>query len=112
MEALHRLWRRVRLLAKRRAVEAAMDDEMRYHIERATSELEASGVPVEGEAGVGYRLRGFEMPPLMFTRDEVEALVLGARIVQSWTDPSLARAATEALAKIEGALPQDRSHLV
>ena len=48
----------------------------------------------------------------MFAREEIEALVLGARIVQSWTDPSLARAASEALAKIEAALPQDRSHLV
>lgn len=79
---------------------------------RDVRDLIASGVPVEGEAGVGYRLRGFDLPPLMFTREEVEALVLGARIVQSWTDPELAGAAAEALGKIEAALPRDRSHLV
>lgn len=79
---------------------------------RDIRDLSASGVPVEGEAGVGYRLRGFDLPPLMFSREEVEALVLGARIVQSWTDPELAQAAAEAIAKIETVLPRDRSHLV
>ena len=51
----------------------------------ATSrDLIASGVPIEGEAGVGYVLRaGFDLPPLMFKEAEIEALVLGARIVES-----------------------------
>lgn len=77
-------------------------------IYRDIAALIASGVPVEGEAGVGYILRGdFDLPPLMFDREEIEALVLGARIVTAWTDPELARAAGRALGKIEAALPED-----
>jgi len=73
----------------------------------------ASGVPILGEAGVGYALpRGYDLPPLMFTEEEIEALVLGARAVRSWGDPSLARAADDALAKIENALPERLRHLV
>ena len=65
-----------------------------------------SGVPIRGEAGVGYALpRGFDLPPLMFSEEELEALVLGARMVQAWADKRLARAAEEALQKIEEALP-------
>ena len=65
-----------------------------------------SGVPIEGEAGVGYMLRaGFHLPPLMFTPEEMEALVTGARLVRSWAGNSLAEAAQQALAKIEHSLP-------
>jgi predicted DNA-binding transcriptional regulator YafY len=65
-------------------------------------------VPIEGEAGVGYMLRrGFDLPPLMFTRDEVEALVLGMRVVSSWADSNLGRAAEAALNRISAALPDD-----
>src|SRR5690606_5539684 len=75
-------------------------------IYRDIQDLAASGVPVEGEAGVGYILRsGFDLPPLMFTRTEVEALVLGARIVRSWADAELAEAAGDVLAKVEAVLP-------
>ncbi len=75
-------------------------------IYRDISDLIASGVPIEGEAGVGYVLRaGFDLPPLMFKETEIEALVLGARIVESWGDDELAEAATDALAKIEAVLP-------
>lgn len=67
-----------------------------------------SGVPIEGEAGVGYMLRrGFDLPPLMFTRDEVEALVLGTRVVNSWADSDLGRAAESALRRIAAVLPDD-----
>ncbi|MFV0292048.1 MAG: helix-turn-helix transcriptional regulator [Paracoccus sp. (in: a-proteobacteria)] len=67
----------------------------------------ASGVPIEGEAGVGYILRGeLDLPPLMFGEEEIEALVLGARIVEGWADPALARAASKVLAKIEAVLPE------
>lgn len=76
-------------------------------IYRDVADLQASGVPIEGEAGVGYRLpRGaFDLPPLMFTQDEIEALVLGARVVKGWGDPALARAAEDVLAKVEAVLP-------
>ena len=73
---------------------------------RDVRDLSLSGVPVLGEAGVGYALaKGFEVPPLMFTGAEVEALVLGARIVKAWADPELREAAEEALTKIEAVLP-------
>lgn len=73
---------------------------------RDVRDLSASGIPVESEAGVGYRLpRHFELPPLMFTPDEVEALVLGARITQAWGGEELSGAARSALSRIEAVLP-------
>jgi predicted DNA-binding transcriptional regulator YafY len=62
---------------------------------------------VRGEAGVGYALaHGFDLPPMTFNEEEIEALVLGARVVQGYADPALARAADAALAKIEMVLPE------
>ncbi len=73
---------------------------------RDIRDLMASGVPIEGEAGVGYVLRaGFDLPPLMFKESEIEALVLGARIVESWADRELSEAAADAIAKIEAVIP-------
>src|SRR5215475_11230936 len=78
-------------------------------IYRDIRDLVASEVPIEGAAGVGYSLRkGYDLPPLMFSAGELEALVFGARMVQSWSDPELGRSADAALAKIESVLP---SHL-
>ena len=75
-------------------------------IYRDISDLMVSGVPVEGEAGIGYVLKkGFDLPPLMFTSEEIAALTLGARIVQSWADPKLANAASLVLQKVENVLP-------
>ncbi|HSF96765.1 MAG TPA: YafY family protein [Thermohalobaculum sp.] len=75
-------------------------------IYRDIRDLMASGVPIEGEAGVGYVLKaGFDLPPLMFKEAEIEALVLGARIVETWADADLAEAATDAIAKIEAVIP-------
>src|ERR1700704_557595 len=66
------------------------------------------GAPVEGEAGLGYVLRaGFFLPPLMFSEDELEALVLGASWVGQQGDDGLAQAAKSALSKIAAASPQD-----
>ena len=66
------------------------------------------GAPIEGEAGIGYMLRpGFFLPPLMFTADELEALVLGGRWVEAQPDAGLADAARNALAKIATASPDD-----
>jgi predicted DNA-binding transcriptional regulator YafY len=76
---------------------------------RDIRDLAISGVPVEGEAGVGYRLRpGFDLPPIMFTMDEVEALVAGARMMETWGGPALGRHARSAMAKIALALPAAR----
>jgi len=75
-------------------------------IYRDVADLQSTGVPIEGEAGVGYVMRsGFDLPPLMFTRDEIVALVAGARIVRAWGGVTMARAAEEALVKIEAVLP-------
>ena len=66
------------------------------------------GAPLEGAAGVGYRLKtGFFLPPLMFNMDELEALVLGARWVRCQGDAALAAAAQTALARIAAATPKD-----
>ncbi|HEY9099674.1 MAG TPA: YafY family protein [Thiobacillus sp.] len=76
-------------------------------IYRDVQDLLLSGVPITGEVGVGYRLmRGFHMPPLMFTEEELAALLLGARMVQVWTDKGLARAAHQAMQKIESVIPE------
>jgi predicted DNA-binding transcriptional regulator YafY len=75
-------------------------------IYRDVQDLIVSGVPIQGEAGVGYALpRSFDLPPLMFDEAEIEALVLGARIVESWADAELARAARNVLSKVEVVLP-------
>lgn len=74
---------------------------------RDIADLIGSGVPVEGEAGVGYVMRaGYEVPPMMFTRAEVSALVTGARMVKAWGGAEMARAAEEALVKIAAVLPE------
>lgn len=74
---------------------------------RDVQDLIASGVPIEGEAGVGYVLKaGYDLPPLMFKEPEIEALVLGARIVESWGDAELAEAASNVIAKVEAVIPE------
>ena len=79
-------------------------------IYRDIRDLMSSGVPIEGEAGVGYLMReGFDLPPLMFARDELQALLVGARMLRAWADPGLARAVDSALEKIRHVLPDEIS---
>lgn len=76
-------------------------------IYRDIQDLSLSGIPIIAEAGMGYRLmEGFRLPPLMFTEEELEALLLGVRMVGVWTDPVLANAAERAVARIEAVLPE------
>jgi predicted DNA-binding transcriptional regulator YafY len=112
MRRADRLFQIIQRLRRRGAIvtAAALAQELEVSdrtIYRDVADLIASGVPIEGEAGVGYRLpRGrFDLPPLMFTEDEIEALVLGARVVKGWADPALARAADDLLGKVEAILP-------
>jgi len=78
-------------------------------IYRDIQTLIAKGAPIDGEAGVGFMLRpGFTLPPLMFSDDEIEAIVLGSRMVARTADQALARAALNALAKITAVLPAER----
>jgi predicted DNA-binding transcriptional regulator YafY len=74
---------------------------------RDVRDLQARRVPIDGAAGVGYVLReGYDLPPLMFTEDELEALLIGVRIVRSWADPGLAAAAGDVLGKVAAVLPE------
>lgn len=75
---------------------------------RDIATLQGQGAPIEGEPGVGYVLKpGFMLPPLMFTDEEIEAIVLGSRWVAKQPDARLSTAATDALAKIAAVLPDD-----
>ncbi|TJU93548.1 MAG: YafY family transcriptional regulator [Mesorhizobium sp.] len=75
---------------------------------RDIATLQGQGAPIEGEAGVGYVLKpGFMLPPLMFSDEEIEAIVLGSRWVAKQPDRRLSAAAANALAKIAAVLPDD-----
>lgn len=75
---------------------------------RDVADLQRSGVPIEGEPGVGYLLRkGSDIPPLMFNPDELEALVVGTRFVRAFGGERLGQGATAALLKIEAVLPPE-----
>ena len=75
---------------------------------RDVADLQLSGVPIEGEAGVGYVLRkGSDIPPLMFTAEELESLVVGTRFVRAFAGEKLAAGAQAALLKIEAVLPPE-----
>ena len=77
-------------------------------IYRDIAHLIGSGVPIDGEAGVGYLMRdGYDLPPLMFSHDEIVALVAGARLLQTWGGSKMAAAAEEALVKIDTVLPDE-----
>ena len=100
------------LRGRRRAVAAAqLAEELAVSVRtvyRDVQTLISLGAPIDGEAGVGYVLRaGFFLPPLMFSIEELEALVLGTRWVKGQGDPALAQAADSALAKIATASPKD-----
>jgi predicted DNA-binding transcriptional regulator YafY len=82
-------------------------------IYRDIAALQAAGTPIEGEGGIGYVMRaGYDLPPLMFTIEEVEMIALGARLVRRIRDHALHSAAERVLAKVKSALPdQLRQHV-
>ncbi|GAB2876698.1 YafY family protein [Uliginosibacterium flavum] len=111
MRRADRLFRLVELLrARRHATGAWLAEQLQVSLRtlyRDIHDLTLSGVPIEGEAGVGYRLRyRLDVPPLLFNPEELEALRVGARMVQAWGDAELAAAAGVALAKIHNVLPE------
>ena len=111
MRRADRLFQLIQVLRRRRVATAAvLADELEVSertIYRDIRDLTIQGVPIEGEAGVGYTLRrGFDLPPLMFNDVEIVSLVLGARMVGSWGDAPLARAAQDVLAKVEAVVPE------
>ncbi|MGY6027375.1 helix-turn-helix transcriptional regulator [Phytobacter sp. AG2a] len=108
-----RLFQIVQILRTRRRVTAAMLAERLEVSERTVyrdiRDLSLSGVPIQGEAGSGYRLMpGFDIPPLMFTGMEVEALIAAIGMLQTWSGDTLAKAAGSAQEKLLAVLPTDR----
>jgi predicted DNA-binding transcriptional regulator YafY len=74
---------------------------------RDIADMITDGVPIRGEAGIGYVLgEGYDVPPLMFNADELEAVMLGLRWVERRGDKDLARAAQDTIAKIGAVLPE------
>jgi len=111
MRRADRLFRIVQKLRRGRLVTAAdlaADLEVSERtVYRDMRELMTAGLPVAGEAGVGYLLRAsLDLPPLTFTRAELEALEVGARLVRAWSGGDLDTAAAQALDKIRAALPE------
>ncbi len=111
MRRADRLFHIVQLIRGRRLTTAAFLAERLEVSERTVyrdvADLQHQGVPIDGEAGVGYRLgAGFELPPLMFSAGEARALVAATRLAQAWLDPVLARDAEQALGKILSILPR------
>jgi predicted DNA-binding transcriptional regulator YafY len=97
------------LQGRRRAVTAARIAEefgvCERTIYRDIADLSKTGVPVVGEAGVGYMLDSqYHLPPIMFDTEEIEALLLGIAMVDSWTDKPMAAAARRALSKVRSVL--------
>ena len=110
MRRADRLFEIIQVFRRRKLVRAADLAETLEVSERTIyrdiRDLMSSGVPIDGEAGVGYVLRdGFDLPPLMFREAEIEALVLGARIVETWADCELSEAASDVIAKVEAVIP-------
>lgn len=111
MRRADRLFHIVQLIRGRRLTTAAFLagrlEVSERTVYRDVADLQHQGVPIEGEAGVGYRLgAGFELPPLMFSEGEARALVAATRLAQAWLDPALARDAEQALGKILSILPR------
>ena len=110
MRRADRLFQLVQLIRGRRLATAAylagrLEVSLRT-VYRDVADLQHQGVPIEGEAGVGYRMRaGFDLPPLMFTTEEAKALVAAVRIASPRLDAALAAQAEGALSKILAVLP-------
>ncbi len=113
MRRAERLFALVQLLrAKRVSTAQTLAEKLQVSertVYRDVQDLQRSGVPILGEAGVGYALdRSFDVPPIMFDRSELQALVIGARMLSAWVDPDLAAAAECALSKINSVLPASK----
>jgi predicted DNA-binding transcriptional regulator YafY len=110
MRRADRLFQLVQLIRGRRLSTAAyLAGRLQVSVRtvyRDVADLQAQGVPIEGEAGVGYRLGpGYDLPPLMFSTDEAKALVASVRLAQARLDGALAAQAETALSKILAVLP-------
>lgn len=106
-----RLFDIVRILrgARQPVTAASIADELEVTartVYRDIATLQARRIPIEGAAGIGYVLRrGFELPPLMFTEDEAEAIAVGVRLLARTGDPGLQKAAESVLSKVTLVVP-------
>ncbi len=113
MRRADRLLRIIQILRRhRRPVKGqTMAEELEVSLRtlyRDVADLVTDGVPIRGEAGVGYVLgAGYDLPPLMFNADELEAVMLGLRWVMRRGDEDLKRAAMDSVAKVGAVLPAD-----
>ena len=112
MRRADRLFQITQILRNRRTVTAKQLSERLEVSERTIyrdiQDLSLSGIPVEGEAGVGYMLRhSLDVPPMMFNTDELEAMLLGVKMLKTWSSNELAQSAQSALDKIEAVLPEE-----
>ena len=109
-ERLFRLVDEMRAAGVSRAEDLAARFEVSVRtVYRDIAHLQASGLPIEGEAGVGYLLRpGFDLPPTTFTHDQIDALAVGLAVVEGSGDHALASAAREARAKLQASLPDPK----
>ncbi|KID56255.1 hypothetical protein N473_15800 [Pseudoalteromonas luteoviolacea CPMOR-1] len=98
----HLKGRKVAVTAKQLAERLAVSERTIY---RDIQNLQTSGVPVEGEAGIGYLIRDYDLPPMMFSPQELQALLIGSQMIKAWTDPQLSQHAQSAIAKIDAVLP-------
>jgi predicted DNA-binding transcriptional regulator YafY len=118
MSRARRLLQLVQVLRRYRApVSAAtLAEELQVSVRsiyRDVTTLREQGAAIEGEAGMGYLLQpGFLLPPLMFTDEELEAIILGLRLTAEHGDEQLGRAAAEVVAKLRAVLPRDLRALV
>ncbi|KJV28442.1 helix-turn-helix transcriptional regulator [Luteibacter yeojuensis] len=118
MRRADRLFQIIQVLRRssRPMTAAALAEEIetsRRTIYRDITDLIGQRVPITGEAGVGYVLdRSYDMPPLMLTPDEIEAIVLGSQWVAGLGDKTLASAAKDVLGKIAAVIPENlRPHI-
>ena len=107
-ERLFRLVRELRSRSVSRAEDLAAYFEISVRtVYRDIAHLQASGLPIDGEAGVGYILRpGFDLPAMTFTLEQLDALAIGLSFVEVAGDTSLSQAAQEVRAKLQAALPE------
>lgn len=110
MRRADRLFQLVQLIRGRRlstaAWLAARLEVSERTVYRDVADLQHQGVPIRGEAGVGYCLdKGYDLPPLMFTAPEAQALVACVRMASAWIDTDLGEQAQHALGKVLAALP-------
>ncbi|KKY90757.1 MULTISPECIES: helix-turn-helix transcriptional regulator [Leclercia] len=107
-----RLFQIVQILRGRRLTTAALLAERlgvsARTVYRDIRDLSLSGVPIEGEAGSGYRLlSGFDLPPLMLTNRESEALIVAIRLLKTWGGESLSKELESAQEKVLAILPEE-----